>query len=121
MHGFFGYFVSSDEIRSSGFFIVCETHSRKKTIHSLICSYLIAGVPFPLSNAAANFKLFILPVSLILPVLFLSTSRLFFNFSEYQIIDKITIYLNWKEKLTCSEKGSDLDHQISREMLLCYI
>lgn len=75
------------------FFLVCETHGKGKTLHSLICSYLIAGVPFPLSNDVANFKLFILPVSLILPVLHLSTSRLYFNFPEYQIIDKITMYL----------------------------
>lgn len=103
------------------FFSVCETHSRKKTIHSLIRSYLIAGVPFPLSNAAANFKLFILPVSLILPVLCLSTSRLCFKFPEYQIIDKITIYLACKQNGTFTEKDGGLDHQISREMLLCYI
>lgn len=49
------------------FFSAWETHGRKKTIHSLIRSYFIAGVPCPLSNAGANFKLFILLVSLIPP------------------------------------------------------
>lgn len=103
------------------FFSAWETHGRKKTIHSLIRSYFIAGVPCLLSNADANFKLFILPVSLIPPVLCLPTSRLYFNFPEYQIIDKITIYLNYKENFTCSEKDSGLDHQIRREVLLFYM
>lgn len=103
------------------FFSVREAHGIKKTIPSLICSYLTAGVPFPLGNAAVNFKLFILPVSLILHVLHLSTSSIYFNFPEYEIIDKITIYPNYKENSTCSEKDGGLGHQIRREMLLCYM
>lgn len=81
-----------------------ETHTGLKIIYSPICNCLIAGVPFPLSYAAANFKLCILTVSLILPVLLLFTSRLCFSFPEYQIIYKITIHRDCKKNLNSSRE-----------------
>jgi len=83
---------------------VCETRSRKKIIHSPICSYLIAGVPFPLSYAAANFNLLnsaFVTVSLMLPAILLFTSRFCFNFPECQIMYKITVYLDCRKNLAC--------------------
>lgn len=90
----------------------------KKTIQNL--QLLNSKSSFPPSYAVANFKLCILTVSLIAPVLLLFTSfGKGFAFISQNIRQYIKSLFSLAVKGTCPEKDSDLDQQIIREMHLC--